>query len=151
QQAFLAAYQTLGQLRAPEAFVTWFRLILRKQCDRLTRKARLPIVPLEQAVAVPVDAPGPDALAERAETRALVRRALLALPAADRVVTLLFYFSGESQAAIASFLGIDAVTVKNRLRAARARLAERILTIVEDTLRAETPAPDFAARVATLL
>src|SRR5215813_6292729 len=40
QEAFLEAYVCLGQLREPAAFPGWFRRIVVKQCDRITRRKR---------------------------------------------------------------------------------------------------------------
>src|SRR4051812_32215916 len=42
QEAFIHAYRELKSLREPEAFGGWLRTIVRKQCDRVTRRARLP-------------------------------------------------------------------------------------------------------------
>src|ERR1700754_1106480 len=41
QEAFITAWQRLGQLRAPEAFAGWLRRIVLTQCSRLTRGKRL--------------------------------------------------------------------------------------------------------------
>ena len=45
QEAFLEAYTCLGELREPRAFSAWFRRILFKQCDRITRRRSLTQVP----------------------------------------------------------------------------------------------------------
>src|SRR5919197_1810211 len=41
QEAFIAAWQRLDQLRAPEAFPGWLRRIVLTRCNRLTRGRRL--------------------------------------------------------------------------------------------------------------
>lgn len=51
QEAFFEAYRNLHQLREPAAFPGWFRRIVFKQCDRLTRGGSLLLVPLEAAEA----------------------------------------------------------------------------------------------------
>ena len=38
QEAFFEAYRTLPKLREPAAFAGWFRRIVFKQCDRITRR-----------------------------------------------------------------------------------------------------------------
>src|SRR4030095_14990485 len=38
QEAFFEAYRTLSKLREPAAFAGWFRRIVFKQCDRITRR-----------------------------------------------------------------------------------------------------------------
>src|SRR6266567_1151104 len=47
QEAFIQLYADLPRLRAPEAFLTWFRQIIFKQCDRIRRGRRLGTVPLD--------------------------------------------------------------------------------------------------------
>ena len=41
QEAFLEVYRSLDTLRSPEAFPSWFRRIVLKHCDRLTRRLEL--------------------------------------------------------------------------------------------------------------
>jgi DNA-directed RNA polymerase specialized sigma24 family protein len=40
QEAFVEAYKELPALREPAAFAAWFRTIIFKHCDRLTRRKR---------------------------------------------------------------------------------------------------------------
>src|SRR4030095_12770042 len=47
QEAFFEAYRTLSKLREPAAFAGWFRRIVFKQCDRITRRHVIATVPLE--------------------------------------------------------------------------------------------------------
>ena len=46
QEAFVDAYGKLYQLREPKAFAGWFRRIVFKHCDRVTRRKQVPTVPL---------------------------------------------------------------------------------------------------------
>src|ERR1700738_97540 len=50
QEAFISAWQTLSQLRQPEAFPGWFRRIVLTECNRLTRGKRLPTIPLDEGL-----------------------------------------------------------------------------------------------------
>lgn len=47
QEAFVQIYQDLAQLREPNAFPSWFRTVLFKHCDRLTRRKHIHDVSLE--------------------------------------------------------------------------------------------------------
>jgi RNA polymerase sigma factor (sigma-70 family) len=40
QEAFVEAYRELASLREPAAFAAWFRTIIFKHCDRMTRRKR---------------------------------------------------------------------------------------------------------------
>src|SRR5689334_4382413 len=62
QEAFVAAWHRLDQLREAAAFPGWFRRILRTECRRLTRGKRPAMVSLEQATALPITTPDPQSL-----------------------------------------------------------------------------------------
>jgi RNA polymerase sigma factor (sigma-70 family) len=149
QEAFLEAWRDLAQLREPAAFAGWLRKIVFKQCDRITRGKRVPTVPMEAAVDLAAPQLGPAEMAERREMQEAVRQAIRSLPEGERVVTVLFYISEYSQPEIAAFIGLSVIAVKKRLAAARRRLRERMITVIQDDLRAQRPSRDerFAARV----
>src|SRR5262249_11109545 len=50
QEAFVEAYRELTALREPAAFAAWFRSIIFKHCDRMTRRKRRPVTELEAAL-----------------------------------------------------------------------------------------------------
>ena len=139
QEAFLEAHRSLAQLREPLAFVSWFRLILRKHCDRLTRKARLVTVPIEQAERIPT-ADDPQADLEARERAAFVQAALAEMNAAEREVVLLFHYAELPQGEIAEILGVTIDTVKNRLRSARHKLKGGLAFMAEKPTTPQTNA-----------
>ena len=148
QEAFLSAFRDLAQLRDPAAFPGWFRTVVFKQCDRLIRRKQVPTVPLEVAAGL---AAGRDP-AETVERRALqeqVAAAIRMLPEHQRMVVMLFYMGDYSHAEIAAFLGMPVATVRTRLHAARKRLHQRMLTMIQDNLREQRPSRDdgFAERL----
>ena len=65
-------------------------------------------------------------LAEAAETRERLRRAIAALPAGQRAAVALFYLDGLTQREAAAELGIADGAVKTRLFKARSTLRERL-------------------------
>lgn len=143
QEAFLLAFRDLSALREPAAFGSWLRKIVRKCCDRHARRKQLPLVALEAAceAVAPLNEQNDPAFAlETAEQKAQVLCAVNALAPTDRAVITLFYL-GEQHTApkIAAFLGVSVATVKKRLERARRRLKERMLTMVENTLRENAP------------
>jgi len=147
QEAFIAAFDKLGQLRKPEAFPGWFRRIVRSECGRATRRKLLPAAGVEAAAQVASAASAPEEAAERKEMRDQVLRAIGGLSDPEREVTTLFYINGYSQKDIADFLEIPVGTVKNRLNASRSRLKERMLNMVKDTLHNSAPDERFDRKV----
>ena len=147
QEAFIACYQELKELREPEAFAAWFRRIVFTQCNRLTRGKRVPVVSLEAVEQVIADEDDPAQAAERRQLRERVHDAVHALPEDERAVTTLFYINGYSQAEVGAFLEVPVTTVKNRLHAARAKLREGMMEMVEETLRGNAPGEAFTRKI----
>ncbi len=150
QEAFINAWQSLHQLRTPEAFPGWLRRIVLTRCNRLTRGKRLQIVPLELSANTPSAAPDPHTEAEQRELRGKVLTAIGALPANERLVTTLFYVDGFTQTDIGEFLQVPLTTVTKRLHSARRRLKESAaVEMYRDDLRQRRPSRDesFADKV----
>jgi len=143
QEAFILAFERLGKLREPEAFPGWFRRIVWSECGRVTRGRSIQPVGLEAADDVPATGPGPETIAEQAEMKVRVLQAIRELPPPEREATTLFYINGYSQHDIADFLEVPVSTVKNRLRASRGRLKERMINMVKDTLHQHAPDERF--------
>ena len=134
QEAFLEAYLTLAKLREPAAFSSWFRRIILKQADRLTRGKGLTSSPLEVVADMPTDSPSPTEIAETNEIHARVHCAISMLPERERLVTVLFYGTGYA--------------LKDRQQ-----LKDELIDVVRDVLREQRPSiPDtFPAKVHLLI
>lgn len=148
QEAFLEAQRALPQLREANAFPAWLRRIVFKHCDRLTRGKQPALVELTDRVTM-ATAAQPEVMMEAAEMTQSIRAAVQALPGEERTVITLFYMSDYSHEQIAAFLGLPLATVNNRLRRARKRLKERMMTMVQEELQQQRPSrnDDFAERV----
>ncbi|HZO73843.1 MAG TPA: sigma-70 family RNA polymerase sigma factor [Ktedonobacteraceae bacterium] len=155
QEAFIEAYLNLSNLREPAAFPGWFRRIVFKQGDRLTRGKHLPTVPFEPTSIfdIPLDDLDPALLVESRELRDAVRSVVDALPERERIVTLLFYGSGYTLKDIADYLEVPLSTVKKRLFDARKRLKVLLLDSVRDTLQEQQRSHErnFPSRVRLLI
>ncbi|HEY2993661.1 MAG TPA: sigma-70 family RNA polymerase sigma factor [Methylomirabilota bacterium] len=151
QEAFVAAWASLRSLETPAAFPGWLRGIVGHCAHRVLRRKLLAAVPLDDAAAVASGALDPAASAERHERAAAVLAAVDALPAPLREVTLLHYVHERSHEQIATFLGLPATTINNRLHAARAQLKRRMLTMVKDTLHEHRLPEDFPTRVGRIV
>ncbi|CAN5615980.1 hypothetical protein BH10CHL1_BH10CHL1_43920 [soil metagenome] len=139
QEAFVQVHKNLAQLREPKAFPSWFRTVVYKQCDRMTRRKRVRDVSLETTLAVSANQPSPTELVERDELRQAVQSALLLLPAAQQQVIVLFYIAEYSQKEISSFLDIPVTTVKKRLHDAKQHLKERMTHMAQEYLQKNRP------------
>jgi RNA polymerase sigma factor (sigma-70 family) len=146
QEAFFEAFRTLPKLREPAAFAGWFRRIVFKQCDRITRRQAVVTVPLDGAVE-PVQPRGDE------ERKAQVIEAMRHLPDHERSTMTLFYIGGYSMGEVATFLEVPVSTIKGRLHSARERLRTMLVDSVADDLRARRPSRNesFATAVLDLL
>lgn len=148
QEAFVACYQELPNLREPEAFPAWFRRIVFTHCNRMTRSKRVPIVSLEDAGHMITGEQDPVRVAERRVLTEKVLEVIGALPDEERAVTTLCCINGYSQAEVGAFLDMPLSTIKNRLHSARAKLREGMMEMVEETLRGIAPGSEFTRKVA---
>lgn len=139
QEAFLEAYLTLEKLREPAAFSRWFRSILFKQVDRLTRGKRLVSSPLEAVAEMPGAEQDLTNLIEMREVSEQVRRAIATLHERERLVVLLFYGTGYTLKEIAAFLDVPVTTVKKRLYDARQHLKDELIDLMRDALQEQRP------------
>jgi RNA polymerase sigma factor (sigma-70 family) len=151
QEAFVAAWSALPSLADPAAFPGWLRGIVRHQAFRVLRKRTLRTVPLAEAE----DLPGEEVLADRRlEQRrqsAMALAAIAGLPGKLREPATLFFIHECSHQDIAVFLGLPVATVNNRLHAARSKLKERMLAMVNETFHAHALPDDFANRIGRLI
>jgi RNA polymerase sigma factor (sigma-70 family) len=147
QEAFVEAYRKLSQLRNPAAFAGWFRRVVFKHCDRFTRGRRHTTVPIEKASGVSSKQPGPAEIAERNQMKEEIVRAVRALPKQERTATSLYYIDGYSQKEIADFLEVPVETVKSRLHRSRKRLKERMIMMVDKTMKGSPLGEDFTDTV----
>jgi RNA polymerase sigma factor (sigma-70 family) len=151
QEAFVQAYRDLGSLRYATAFPSWLRRIVFKHCDRLKRRKSLPTAPIEAAGEVREEARSPLEEIEDRETNQAVIDSIRALPRHERAAVTLFYINGYSMNEVGEFLDVPAATVKSRLHSARQKLKERMVAMVQDTLRQHAPGAEFNERVRTVL
>jgi RNA polymerase sigma factor (sigma-70 family) len=144
QEAFVEAHRQLASLRDPGAFPAWFRTILFKHCDRLTRRKRHPVAELPEYLAS--SEPSAHDVMESRETSSALHEAITRLPETERTAVLLYYMAEHSHAAIGAFLGVTANTVKTRLYSARRRLRNYMENIEPDFKRPSS-GPHFTRRV----
>ena len=132
QEAFLAAWLKLDQLRAPAAFGGWLKRLVSTECHRRLRKRPIPIGLHEG-----------DAIPEKSDRRDMdwpLARALAALTEAERRAMVLFYVYGCRIDEIAVMVGAPPATIGKRLYSARLKVRRTVpLAVRADVLRSRTP------------
>jgi RNA polymerase sigma factor (sigma-70 family) len=133
QEAFLAAYLSLRQLREDTRFKSWLYSIVLNVCRSYIRSQKGTTYSLEallggtrgDALACSDAWIDPQEVVEERELHQLVLNAVQSLSPKERIATLLFYYEQFSIHEIATLLDISETAVKSRLFQARKRLANR--------------------------
>lgn len=136
QEAFLKAFQHLGEFRADSRFYTWLvRIAVNEALMKLRKQRSSRTVPLEDDIGEDGDTipreladwkPNPEQIYAQAEIENILREAAQKLPASYRTVFLLRDVEDLSTAEAASVLGLTEGTVKARLFRARLMLREEL-------------------------
>ena len=137
QDAYLSAFQAMGNFRGEASLATWLSRIVVNQClARLRRQARrdniLPMVPMggpdeQEGLAMPADDKDrPDRALVRAELRAVLERKLDELPESFRTVFVLRSVEELSVEETARTLDLPEATVRSRHFRARSMLRESL-------------------------
>jgi RNA polymerase sigma-70 factor, ECF subfamily len=148
QEAFLKAFQHLGEFREDSKFSTWLIRITLNQSLMKLRKQRRTIreVPLEKDFQagqdmLPIEvidwAPDPEQLYRESELRGILIKALSGLRPVLRAVFVLRDIEGFSTAQTAEVLNLSQVAVKARLWRGRLQLRE----LLNMYFRKETECP----------
>src|SRR5437867_11469262 len=134
QSAFIRAFQSLSRFREESRLSTWLhRILVNEALMKLRSRARAeeesidPLLPTFVAdghqTRDTVDwSESAEKALERAETRALINRAIDQLRESDRTVLVLRDLEEMSTAAVAQMLGVSANVIKVRLHRARQAL-----------------------------
>lgn len=149
QEAFIAAFTSLKDLRSYAAFPAWLRKIARNTAlawrNQQTRLASLG----ENAPQVQSTADVALEGAEREEADRFadeVGKILASLSEALKFPVLLCYLDDVPTAEAARFLGIREGTLRKRLHDGKRKLQERIVNMAEKTLQEHRLPRDFARR-----
>ena len=139
QEAFVAAYTRLGQLRAAEKFAPWLRRLTLNVCaDARRRRGARPSVWEGNC-----PEPATDDFAAVLATRLAVRAALARLPEQMRLTVTLCCLDGYSHAEVAGFLGIPVNTVRSRLLHAKRQLREEMRDMVSEEINQGRPGEEW--------
>ena len=148
QDVFLRAYQKLHALKRWDSFSAWLYAIASNLCKKQlqSRARRLDCEYIEDQEASALRALSLEAYHRQQEHETL-HEAMAELPEVYREVLSLYYLSGMSRREIARFLGTTTDTIKSRLRRARAKLNEEMITTMTTTFEEMRLQPAFTFRV----
>ena len=136
QDAFLKAYQNLGQFQGQSKFYTWLvRIAVNEALMRLRRRRPERAVSIDEDIKTDEDSmpreiadwsPNPEQLYTQAELKELLGKTIQGLPPSFRTVFVLRDVEGLSTEETASALELSVPAVKSRLLRARLQLRERL-------------------------
>lgn len=136
QDAFLKAYQNLGQFQGQSKFYTWLvRIAVNEALMRLRRRRPERMVSLDEDVKTEEDSmprevadwsPNPEQQYSQAELKEILGKTIQGLPPSFRTVFVLRDVEGLSTEETAATLDLSVPAVKSRLLRARLQLRERL-------------------------
>ena len=127
QDAFLNAYQGLGQLDDATRFKSWLAEITRNCARQWLRKQRDETVSLDEVNEQTLQTEdSPDEQLTRLEQRELIRRTIETLPQKDRELVRAFYLEGASYDELTNTHGLSYNAVASRLSRAKRQLSKRL-------------------------
>lgn len=155
QEAFIAAWRQLGELREPEKLRPWLCGILRNKVGHLRRRygrdAILGAEPVEAVSHLATDDRPAVEKAMQDEEQVILWRALERVPDLYREPLILYYRENRSVEHVACALDLSEDTVKQRLSRGRKLLQEQALAFVEGALARTTPGRAFTLGVIAAL
>jgi len=136
QDAFLKAFQNLGQFQGQSKFYTWLvRIAVNEALMRLRRRRPERMVSLDEEVRTEEDSmprevadwsPNPEQLYSQAELKDILSKTIQGLPLGFRTVFVLRDMEALSTEETAEALNLSIPAVKSRLLRARLQLRERL-------------------------
>jgi RNA polymerase sigma-70 factor (ECF subfamily) len=136
QDAFLKAYQNLGQFQGQSKFYTWLvRIAVNEALMRLRRRRPERMVSIDEDVKTEEDSmpreiadwsPNPEQQYTQSELKEILGKTIQGLPPSFRTVFVLRDVEGLSTEETASALELSVPAVKSRLLRARLQLRERL-------------------------
>jgi RNA polymerase sigma-70 factor, ECF subfamily len=141
QDVFVRVFDSIGSLRAEEAFFTWLRTIAINICrDHARKRPRMKVESLDEKLSfdgeqlsreIADTSDGPARVFESKDTRKAVHRALDSLSDEHRVAVTLHHIEGMDVRDVAQALGCPVGTIKSRLARAREELKRKLAPYVE--------------------
>ena len=133
QNSYMLAWQSIGKLEKPEAFLPWLRRIaVNEAVKELNRTQPLRFTELTEEDGAEPEIPEtrpqrlPEPELDRQEAARLVREILDGLPQRQRLILGMYYYEELSIPEIARALGVTQGTVKTQLHLGRKRVEAQV-------------------------
>jgi len=124
QDAWIAAYTNIHQLRSSDAFLPWLKQIVRNSCYQLLRRDRNIVLTASIPVSDKLIQDSIESKFEQVAERDRLYTVLSSLPLPLRQTVMLRYLSGNtSYVEIAAITGVPVGTVRSRLSDSKKKLA----------------------------
>lgn len=135
QEVLLLVYTRLSLLKNPTAFWGWLNSITVNRCMNALKRTHIELQFAEDEDGHSVldnleeldEQQVPDKALDNTETTRMIEEIVSALPEAQRICTLMYYYDEMSVREIAEAVGVPENTVKSRLNYARKAIKERVL------------------------
>lgn len=123
QEAWLAVWRSAGGFRGESSVRAWLYGVAKRQAHNQLRRAVLPVVELDEAMAVPDGADAVEDVVLANAARTDLAAGIRDLPEHLREVLMFVLADDMAYPEVAAVLGIPVGTVKSRMSHARRRLA----------------------------
>lgn len=123
-QVFLDVWRTAGQFEGRSQVSTWMLAIARFKALTALRNRRHEDIDQDEVLQIADSGDTPEALMDRTQTSATLRKAIAKLSPAHREIIDLVYYHEKSVEEVGQIIGIPQATVKTRMFYARKHLAE---------------------------
>jgi RNA polymerase sigma factor (sigma-70 family) len=130
QNAFMAVFNSIGQLRDEEAFTSWVCRIVYYQCMKSFRKRERVLASNDESLFINIEESSDYAIpgkeAEKRDTRKFLCDIIDNLPNEQSATIVMYYYQQKSVNEIASIMGCSAGTAKSRLNYGRKAIKKSI-------------------------
>jgi len=142
QDAFIAAWLKLRQLRDPTAFGAWLKRLIATQCNRRRRRGRS-----TEPLCEPRPSTATQCYLEHRDQQRFLATAISKLSEAQHRIVVLFYFLGRTIDEIAGTLELPKGTVGKRLYSARIAIRRNLPRAIRDEFLRLQPSRQFQREV----
>lgn len=150
QETFLLAWKNLRQLKDLNKFKAWLCQITRRVIQSWFRACKRETVGkavLMEKASLEATAITPTEVAIQQEQQAVVNQAIEIIPEQYRVPLILFYRENKSAREVATIIGLNENTTRQRISRARALLKDQVAAMVETSLAQSKPGKAFTTGV----